>query len=127
MSVQESPMTSRKFLAYLIAEITWKAIIVLLILSKDKLGDNLILLTIVLIAGFIEVSYVLGQAYVDRYMKIADNAFDKVGNAVEAVMPGGSDKDSEAHKDPKTKSDAEPSDSKDPVEPKKEEPVKRKR
>jgi hypothetical protein len=83
----DTPMTSKKFIAYMIAELTWKAIVVLLIVSKDKLGDNLILLTIVLIAGFIEVAYILGQAYVDRYMKIADNAFDKLKDTVDAVIP----------------------------------------
>lgn len=85
----DSPMTSKKFIAYLIAELTWKAIIVMLIMSRDKLGDNLIMLTIVLIAGFLEVAYILGQAYVDSYMKIADKALDKVGDAVDAVIPDG--------------------------------------
>ena len=83
----ETPMTSKKFLAYMVAELTWKALVVLLILSRDKLGDNIILLTIVLIAGFLEVSYILGQAYVDRYMRIADNAFDKIKDTVDAVIP----------------------------------------
>lgn len=83
----DTPMTSKKFLAYMVAELTWKGLMVLLILSTNKLGDNLILLTIVLIAGFLEVSYILGQAYVDRYMRIADNAFDKIKDTVDAVVP----------------------------------------
>lgn len=109
MSLKEPPFSSRKFIAYLIAELTWKAIIVLMILNSGKIGDHLVMLTIVLIAGFIEVAYILGQAYVDSYMKIADNAFDKVKDAVEDVIPG--------------KNDPEPAKPADPaVEPKKDAP-----
>lgn len=105
----ETPMTSKKFIAYLIAELTWKAIIVMLIMNSSKLGDNLIILTIVLIAGFLEVAYILGQAYVDSYMKIADKALDKVGDAMEAVIPDGAEKKPDPVKtEPDPKKDATP-------------------
>lgn len=81
----DTPMTSKKFIAYLLAEITWKAIIALLVVSGKQLGDNVILLTVVLITGFIEVAYILGQAYIDRYVKIADMAFDKMADATGAT------------------------------------------
>jgi len=67
----KSPMNSKKFIAYLVAELAWKIIIVTLILSRDKLGDNIIMLTVVLVAGFIEVLYVGGQAALDRYIHLA--------------------------------------------------------
>ena len=79
----DTPMASKKFVAYLIAELSWKAIIVMLIASQGTVGDHLVILTIVLIAGFLEVAYILGQAYIDRYMRIADLAFDKAKDVVE--------------------------------------------
>lgn len=105
----DAPMTSKKFIAYLIAELTWKAIIVMLIMNTGKVGDHLIMLTVVLIAGFLEVAYILGQAYVDSYMKIADKALDKVGDAVEAVIPDGAEKKPDPVKtEPDPKKDVTP-------------------
>ena len=82
----ESPLTSKKFIAYLVAELTWKGIIVLMVLNLDKLGDRVNVLTVILIAGFLEVAYILGQAYVDRYLQIATMAFDKGKDAAKGVV-----------------------------------------
>ena len=81
----DTPMSSKKFIAYLIAELSWKAIIVLLVLSDGKVGDHLLMLTLVLTAGFLEVSYILGQAYSDRYLKIANAAMNKVDSTVDEI------------------------------------------
>lgn len=82
-SESDTPMASKKFIAYLIAELTWKIIIILLIFFHEKFTDHLIMLTIVIIAGFIEVAYILGQTYIDKYMKIADAAFEKAKDVIE--------------------------------------------
>ncbi len=89
----DTPLASKKFLAYLIAEFTWKAIVVLLILNSGaingklggKISDNILILTIVLIAGFLEVAFILGQVYIDRYMHLADMAMEKVESAASVV------------------------------------------
>jgi len=79
MSSTEPPLQSRKFLAYLVAEVTWKvALIVLLCLGMKHDAIDLtvgsIALAIVIVAGFIEALYVGGQAALDRYTQIADIA-----------------------------------------------------
>lgn len=79
MSSSEPPLQSRKFLAYLVAEVTWKiALIVLLCLGIKHEAIDLtvgsIALAIVVVAGFMEVVYVGGQAALDRYTQIANIA-----------------------------------------------------
>lgn len=74
-----TPFQSKKFLAYVIAETTWKiALMVILILGMRNGTIDLIVggltLAIVIIAGFIEVVYVGGQAALDKYVRIAQIA-----------------------------------------------------
>lgn len=59
---------SKKAVAYLIAELMWKAIIVFMIVMQV---DWWIVLSTVIITGFIEVGYIGGQAWLDRYVRVA--------------------------------------------------------
>lgn len=79
---ERSPLASKKFIAYLISEITWKVIIALtLFLGKDVMlaredlnGASFLwwfLFGIVLVAGFIEAGYIGGQAWLDKYVRVA--------------------------------------------------------
>ncbi len=65
-------MRSRKFTAYLLAEGSWKLLIAGGIYQAqcgdlDAAGWTL-LWAMTATTGFLEVSYILGQAYVDRYV-----------------------------------------------------------
>ena len=76
---EKSPMSSKKFVAYLVAEATWKAALLLVIVlgMKNGLIDHIVgglALAITIIAGFIEAGYILGQASLDKYTRIAEIA-----------------------------------------------------
>ncbi len=65
-------LSSKKFKAYILAELTWKALAVLCIyyFAKDSelsMLECVVVTSIIVTNGFLEVGYLLGQSYVDRY------------------------------------------------------------
>lgn len=69
---EKSPLHSKKFLAYLLAEATWKLILVITLLTDgDSAALWAFMLAIVLVAGFIEAGFILGQAALDKYVRVA--------------------------------------------------------
>lgn len=86
---EKSPLASKKFLAWLLSEMTWKAIIVLaLVIWKDDLTSVStwawwFMLSIVLTAGFVGIGFILGQAALDKYVRLAEIAADEVREKVE--------------------------------------------
>ena len=98
MSSFEPPLQSRKFLAYLVAEVTWKAALLVVLAMGMKNGTidmivGSIALAIVVVAGFIEAGYIIGQASLDKYTRIAEIAaangksFAMKGLTVDAKAP----------------------------------------
>jgi hypothetical protein len=76
---ESKPLQSKKFVAYLVAESTWKLALLLVIGMGMKNGTidvivGSIVLAIVIIAGFIEAGYILGQASLDKYIRVAQIA-----------------------------------------------------
>lgn len=68
------PLQSKKFIAYLIADFGWKlAIFYMLYTLKSKLDHYtfMFMTTLIIISGFIQVGYILGQAALDRYVEVA--------------------------------------------------------
>lgn len=87
---EKSPMGSKKFVAYLVAEATWKAALILVIVlgMKNGLIDHIVggvTLAITIVAGFIEALYIGGQAALDKYTRIAEIA---VGGGQQIMMNG---------------------------------------
>lgn len=75
----KAPLQSKKFVAYLVAEATWKvALLVVLIMGMNNGTINHIVgglaLAIVIIAGAVEALYIGGQAGLDKYTRIAQIA-----------------------------------------------------
>lgn len=73
------PMQSKKFVAFLVSEATWKVIIGLILVlgmknSSVDLMVGSIILACVLIAGFVEAGYIIGQASLDKYTRLAQIA-----------------------------------------------------
>ena len=66
-----SPLQSKKLTAYLVAELTWKALIGTALWLDPVEGPfpRWALLTMVVTAGFLEVGYILGQSYVDGFIR----------------------------------------------------------
>ena len=74
---EKSSMNSKKFIAYMLAELTWKAIILVSLFvfsSSMSVWAWWTLLAIVGISGFVEVVYIGKQADLDRYVRLAEIA-----------------------------------------------------
>jgi hypothetical protein len=85
MTGEKRVLESKKFIAYLIAELTWKGILfTALLLTGDVLGDTKawmwwFLVVVVLVAGFMEAGFIGSQAWLDRYTHLAQTAMQKPG------------------------------------------------
>lgn len=87
---ERSPLQSKKFVAFLVQEITWKVILgaVLILGIKEGKIDHFIAaisFVVILVAGFNEAGYILGQASLDKYVRLAQIAAD-AGQAVIGVV-----------------------------------------
>ena len=71
-------LKSKKFLAYLLAEFTWKAVLIGFLSVSEGEFDTvgrwawLFMMCVVVTAGFVEVGYIGGQAWLDRYVRVAE-------------------------------------------------------
>ncbi len=79
LSHLKSPMQSKKFVAFLISEVTWKVIIFVITYMGMKNGTvgmmtGSLILACVLIAGFVESGYIIGQGSLDKYLGLAQIA-----------------------------------------------------
>tara|TARA_E500000331_G_scaffold262412_1_gene253374 strand:+ start:531 stop:809 length:279 start_codon:yes stop_codon:yes gene_type:complete len=74
--MDKKPLQSKKFIAYLIADFGWKvALFYILYQSKSKFDyySFSVVLTLLIVSGFIQVGYILGQAALDKYTEVAKN------------------------------------------------------
>lgn len=74
------PLKSKKFVAYLIADLGWKiALFYTLFQLKGQFEHYsfMLLTTMIVVAGFIQVGYILGQAALDKYLVLNDNLPNK--------------------------------------------------
>jgi len=70
-------LRSKKFIAFLVSESTWKVLAALVLFwGKDSIPQQVfvILLAIIVVAGFVEAGYIIGQASLDKYVRIAEIA-----------------------------------------------------
>lgn len=71
---EKLPLKSKKFLAYLIADLGWKILTFYFIFSHVKEIKSYefgIILTLIIVSGFIQVGYILGQAALDKYTHLS--------------------------------------------------------
>lgn len=74
------PLESKKFLAFLIGEASWKVVLVvaLVVFHEDfkEVGAWAwwFMMSVVVTAGFLEVGYIGGQAWLDKYVRVAEIA-----------------------------------------------------
>jgi hypothetical protein len=71
---EKSPLSSKKFLAFLIAELAWKVILGLMLYFDVNMA---LILSTVFVTGFVEVGFILGQAQLDRFIRLAALATPK--------------------------------------------------
>lgn len=81
---EKSHIESKKFVAWFISELTWKAILIIALIqwkadiAQVSLGAWWFLLSIVVTAGFIGIGFILGQAALDKYVRVAEITAEQV-------------------------------------------------
>ena len=76
----KTPLKSKKFIAYLVADIGWKIVVLYMLThlkSKLEAGELTFLMTVVITSGVIQIGYILGQAALDKYINAAVEILDK--------------------------------------------------
>lgn len=70
---EKKPLQSKKFLAFVLTEILG-ILVVCLILLKFELGaaQTGIIITALIIRGFVASGFIIGQSSLDRYVRIAE-------------------------------------------------------
>lgn len=65
---EKAPLSSKKFLAYMFANVTTK----LYLFYCTKMGEgDIVVMTAIICSVFLDVGYILGQASLDRYVRVA--------------------------------------------------------
>ena len=85
-SDMDKPATkSKKFLAFLIVEIGFFMLMGAMIWSSDmsSLSGNMAFLSLSLSSAFLAVGYILGQAYVDKFVQMASHTFAAKGPSID--------------------------------------------
>jgi hypothetical protein len=78
MQTEKRILESKKFVAYLLAELTWKAIIIVALLvfqpqlAAAGIGAWSFMMATVIMATFLEVVYIGKQADLDRFVRVAE-------------------------------------------------------
>ena len=80
--MQESMQTfkSKKFVAYIVADIGWKFLMgVILYYYKNSIEHFALvaLTTMIVTSGFVQIGYILGQAALDKYTALGVTALTK--------------------------------------------------
>jgi hypothetical protein len=76
----KKPLQSKKFIAYLIADLGWKAALFYMLFHIQSKLDQytfLFMTSLVIVSAFIQVGYILGQAALDKYIRITENISNK--------------------------------------------------
>ena len=77
------PLKSKKFLAYIIADIGWKILMFYVIWEYQTKIEHyafMVLVTMIVTSGFIQIGYILGQAALDKYTHVAVSARERDGD-----------------------------------------------
>lgn len=74
-----SGLSSKKFVAFLITQIGFLGLMGYLLYSENmsSIGANSAFMALVVTAGFLATGYILGQAALDKYLRVAEMATNK--------------------------------------------------
>ncbi len=78
-------LKSKKFIAYLLSEFGWKLLILYVLWEYGKGIDHyafMVLISMIVTSGFIQIGYILGQAALDKYTHVAVTALEREANDV---------------------------------------------
>lgn len=66
--LEKTPLQSKKFIAYLISNVGSKALIFWMVL---KAQSDLTIMSAIVAASCLDIGYILGQAALDKYVRVA--------------------------------------------------------
>jgi len=66
--LEKTPLSSKKFIAYLISNLGSK---LLLFWMVTKSESDMVIISTITAASFIDIGYILGQAALDKYVRVA--------------------------------------------------------
>lgn len=70
--MEKSPLQSKKFVAYLLGELTWKGLLFAMVFAwGSDLRGQATMITTIIVAGFVQVMYIGGQSFIDHYVRVA--------------------------------------------------------
>lgn len=69
--LEKAPLSSKKFLAFLLAEASWKVILGFMVVKWTSGVLMGTMLAVIIVAGFIEAVFIGGQAAIDAYVRVA--------------------------------------------------------
>lgn len=67
-SIEKTPLQSKKFIAYLLSNLGSKALLFWMVGRNES---DFVITATVTAAAFIDIGYILGQAALDKYVRIA--------------------------------------------------------
>ena len=68
----EKGFKSKKFVAYILASVMWKAVLFWMVYNwAGGLDQQMTILTTVIVSGFVDVGYIGSVAALDRYVRVA--------------------------------------------------------
>jgi hypothetical protein len=82
---EKTPLQSKKFVAFLVSDLTFKALAVFVLVwawNLDEISVKVfgLLMAIIVITGFVAVGYLLGTASLDKYVRLAQIAIEGTKN-----------------------------------------------
>lgn len=99
-SFEKSPLRSKKFIAFLIADIGWTAILAAMLVmfrgDLSTLGWGL-MMAVITVKGFVQVGMLLGQASLDKFVRVAKiNASLGLSTPLKGLSVSASEEEEEA-------------------------------
>lgn len=69
----ENTLVSKKFIAFIVTQLGFFSLMITMVLLEEinTLGGNAAFISLVLSSAFLAVGYVLGQASLDRFVRVA--------------------------------------------------------
>lgn len=70
---EKSALASKKFVAFLVCELGFFLLMGIMLFEQEigALGENVAFMVLAINAAFMGVGYVLGQAYIDKFTRVA--------------------------------------------------------
>lgn len=72
---KDSPLKSKKFIAYLLSSILTKCYMFFATANNES---DIVLVTVIVCALFLEIGYILGQSSLDKYVRLAEIGASKL-------------------------------------------------